>query len=480
MSGVSYSPDGGKSWIGPLSHEEFAQLKASGMINPDFIVRNDGDAAAQGAMFYAMLGGRQQGPYTTQRMQEMLSEGSLSPASMVWRQGMPNWVPVSELLPQAAAAPAIAPVAAAAPTVAPVAAAAEPQVADAQPLEQGPDEFSFSHFISGIFTGHTHDDMVDFFCAGSSSTTPPIRSVSATWPSPWVFARVLVFFVALCAMLYWGLKEYQNTKIIPAIIMVGSMGVPLSVLLLVYELNIRRDVPFYMVMKTFMLGGVLSLLFTMFLNKHFSALEAAYWAGPIEETAKLFAVLFTASHYRKNGILTGVLLGCAIGAGFAAFETMGYVFEALLPILVASGTFEVLHGYGAPAEVLAPIAQHLQAHINDPDETLFMRGLLAPAGHVVWTAITAGVFWAVMGEKVKARHRAASDTGIDFSILKDTRFLSIVWVPVVLHMVWNSGLFLEHGWWKFVALGFVGWALLLRLVQKGINQVKYDKAKLSF
>ena len=400
MSGITYSPDGGKSWIGPLSPEVFAQLKASGVILPEYPVRGD--------------------------------------------------------------------------------AGAEEYPAAAAPVPVGPDSFTWSHFISGVFTRHTQDEMVDFFCAGSSKTTPPLREVSATWPGPWVFARVLVFLILLCAGLYWGLNTYNNPKFVPTIIMVGSMSVPLCVLLFVYEMNIRRDVPFYTVMKTFMLGGVLSMLFTMVLHSHFPLLQAAYWAGPIEETAKLFAVLVVASSCRKNGILTGVLLGCAIGAGFAAFETMGYVFEALLPLVEGRAAIGVLQHFGAPPHVIQYVAQNLEQYMQacDPDEVMFERGLLAPAAHVVWTAITAGAFWMVMGEKVKQGLRSAHDTKIDFSILTDKRFLHIAWVPVVLHMVWNSGFFSSHGLLKFVGLGVVGWMLLLRLVQMGINQVKDEKIKL--
>ena len=48
--------------------------------------------------------------------------------------------------------------------------------------------------------------------------------------------------------------------------------------------------------------------------------------------------------------------------GFAALETMGYAFSALLSS---------------------------QGNIGTVEETLFLRGLTAPAGHTAWTGLTA-------------------------------------------------------------------------------------------
>ena len=59
--------------------------------------------------WYYARGNQQQGPVPLQVIQDMARSGQLLPTDLVWRQGMPNWLPasqVSEVFSQAAAAPA--------------------------------------------------------------------------------------------------------------------------------------------------------------------------------------------------------------------------------------------------------------------------------------------------------------------------------------------------------------------------------------
>jgi hypothetical protein len=71
----------------------------------------------------------------------------------------------------------------------------------------------------------------------------------------------------------------------------------------------------------------------------------------------------TARHTRD-----GIVLGAAVGLGFAAFETAGYSFNAMF----------TERGLSVTALV----------------ETELLRSVLAPVGHGLWTAILGGVlFW---------------------------------------------------------------------------------------
>ena len=61
--------------------------------------------------WYYARGNQQQGPVPLQVIQDMARSGQLLPTDLVWRQGMPNWLPasqVSEVFSQPAAAPAAA------------------------------------------------------------------------------------------------------------------------------------------------------------------------------------------------------------------------------------------------------------------------------------------------------------------------------------------------------------------------------------
>jgi len=50
---------------------------------------------------YLNRGGEQAGPYTMEQVQRCLAEGSVQPEDLAWHEGLPKWVPVSELAPDA-------------------------------------------------------------------------------------------------------------------------------------------------------------------------------------------------------------------------------------------------------------------------------------------------------------------------------------------------------------------------------------------
>ncbi|MDR2971561.1 MAG: GYF domain-containing protein, partial [Bacteroidales bacterium] len=45
----------------------------------------------QQSMFYAMIGGAQQGPFAVAQLQQMAQTGQILPDTMVWSAGMPGW-----------------------------------------------------------------------------------------------------------------------------------------------------------------------------------------------------------------------------------------------------------------------------------------------------------------------------------------------------------------------------------------------------
>jgi RsiW-degrading membrane proteinase PrsW (M82 family) len=139
--------------------------------------------------------------------------------------------------------------------------------------------------------------------------------------------------------------------------------------------------------------------------------------------------------HRQGVHRNGLLVGAAIGAGFAIFESAGYAFNALL------GSRSV-----------------------DSMTTILVRAFLAPFGHVAWTAIAAGALWRVKG-----------DQPLHPRMLVDIRFLRPFCIPVILHMLWNmplpSPLFLRH-----LALGGIGWFVVFGFVQEGLRQIKGEQA----
>jgi RsiW-degrading membrane proteinase PrsW (M82 family) len=183
----------------------------------------------------------------------------------------------------------------------------------------------------------------------------------------------------------------------------------------------RWQVPAATLAVAALLGGVIGVVAAGWLEydvlRDLGALPMVFVAL-IEETAKLLipAAVLAFWWRRRRDPSDGLVIGVAAGMGFAALETMGYAFTALL----AS-----------------------KGDIGAVEQTLFVRGLMAPAGHTAWTGLTCGALWAF----------AARPTGRRFLI-----FLATFAGAVTLHTLWDSlGFTLAY-----VVLGVasVGWLLM--------------------
>lgn len=450
---LQYSPDNGSTWMGPFTQKEIDQLKAAGIIEASYLIKDTSqpamaaaqDAAVPGveeigggaqgdapppmpppfasqerdpnAAYFINLAGSQKGPYNIGELRQLITNHTVLPTTMCWTQGMENWKMAKDALPELFAQ------------------------GGGEKLEKL-EGFFITRFFADVFKRHQPNEKVDLFCCGSEKTTPPLESVQSNWPSPWIFARMLLVCLLLFFGFAWAFGKYENPTFSLGLIIVGNFGIPFCITILFFELNVRRDVPFTKVAGAMVMGGLISLVLTLLIRELVVNPREQYWAGPIEETAKLLTVLALAASLRNGKILTGLLLGCAVGSGFSAFESADYT-------LVCGG------------------------------EAMIVRAITEPLGsHGLWTAITAGAYWFVQNLKMQAVQRSVEDRHIDFSILGDMRFLRIALIPVGLHMLWNSPLLDAFGIWKCVGIGIIGWIIALRLVQAGLNQIKAEKIKI--
>lgn len=406
--------------------------------------------------YVTLLNGSQEGPYTHEELIARQKYGKAPSSSLIWHEGLPEWLPIdfffsSQEINGTEPSPP--------PNMPPV---------NGPPILSHPSTFQFpSHneeglqrtliagvgsimgvdtlhsfklhgFLKEIFKNHTTQDLIDFFAAGGSSSTPNLQELNISWTSPWIFSRILIFSTCLYFGFDWMFAEFENILLLPAILFTASFAFPVSILILFAELNIKRNISWYSISKCFFAGGFFSLLLTLIINSRFQNLTSAIWAGPIEEIAKLLATIFIIRKSFLNGnILNGMLCGAGIGAGFAAFETFGYNFFFLLQ---GDSEFEnIMH----------------------------LRALTAPCTHILWTAITAGGFWLALKDK-------PFKTSIFFNI----KFLRILMIPIGLHMLWNNDWCASTQTYLYIKcaiLGIVGWIVALTLVQAGIKQLREDQ-----
>ena len=202
---------------------------------------------------------------------------------------------------------------------------------------------------------------------------PPAPRGGPSWVR--VFLSGLALWSAAVAVTF----ATRNANLVPTIILLGSFLVPVSFVTYAFG---RADsaVTAQRIFSAFVSGGVLVVLGA-------SVLEAAFLRQPsgpaylgvglIEEAVKLAALWLLARCLPSYTPRDGMVLGAAVGFGFAAFESAGYAFNALF---TASG----------------PSLLNLV-------ETEVLRGILTPVGHGLWTAILGGALFAGAARRGRLR-----------------------------------------------------------------------------
>jgi RsiW-degrading membrane proteinase PrsW (M82 family) len=161
-----------------------------------------------------------------------------------------------------------------------------------------------------------------------------------------------------------------SANLVPTIILLGSFLVPVAFVSYAFA-HADEVVTAQRIFTAFVYGGVLGVLGA-------SVLEAAFLRRPsepaflgvglIEEAVKLAALWLLARRLPRYTMRDGIVLGAAVGFGFAAFESAGYAFNALF----TSNGLSLLNLV----------------------ETEVLRGILTPVGHGLWTAILGGALFA--------------------------------------------------------------------------------------
>lgn len=310
-------------------------------------------------------------------------------------------------------------------------------------IDQLDKDFNLKSIFARIGEKRTDDDIEKAFTVGTRETTPPLSNIAATWPQPWLFGRMATASLLIFWGLYIGAAQFSNIIVIPGLLFIGAFAVPFACLIFFWEMNAPQNVSLYQTVKLLFTGGILSILISLLFFSNVSFLSSwlgASSAGIVEESGKLLTVLALMRNKQKfPWILNGLLFGAAVGTGFAAFESAGYAFVALLEY----GSIDVALG------------------------NIVVRGILAPFGHIIWTAITAAAIWRLKGF---GKFR--------WELLQEKSFIRLFILVVVMHMLWNAGFDLPllpsiFGiQFKHILLGILGWTIVLSLIQEGLKQIK--------
>jgi protease PrsW len=187
-----------------------------------------------------------------------------------------------------------------------------------------------------------------------------------------------------------------NTNLVPTIILIGSFLVPFTVVLFVIE-RVSGTVSTMQLVIAFFVGGILGVLGASLLESDLSNSAFVFvLVGFVEELVKGVLLLVIGWRVQPKTARQGALLGATVGAGFAAFESAGYAFNAAI-------TTRGIDLYSL-----------LQTEV--------IRAVLAPVGHVLWTAILGAVLFGVAAGRARFRWS---------------------WIPVLAYVVAS----LLHGLW---------------------------------
>jgi protease PrsW len=185
----------------------------------------------------------------------------------------------------------------------------------------------------------------------------------------WLYALIVGLVVLLIAAFITELTD--DTILIPNVILVGSFLVPVCAVLFVLGLPRRTHLSVEVLILGFLAGGTAGVVVTAVTEVYVlpDVVGTNALIGVIEESGKILILLAVAQLVRTRVPRDGMVLGATVGAGFAAFETSGYVLRVLI--------------------------EHSDDHaILNILETEAFRGVLAPFGHITWTAILGGAVFA--------------------------------------------------------------------------------------
>ena len=265
--------------------------------------------------------------------------------------------------------------------------------------------------------------------------------------APWLYMRVFFFMLVCTAIsLVYTIATYDPM----AFILVGGLCAVVPLMVFLFETNYARNLTILDVGKLFLIGGLFSLILTMILHTPFSyageVISAVLLAPVLEELAKAIIVIFFVAKIKPKNMLTGLLIGFCIGAGFDAFESFGYAFFSYL------------------TEFFFNDGDYAIATVSSIG-TIFVRTASSFfSGHHYFTAIFGAIY--VLFKK---------DTYFKLKDLCQWKVLCGYLIPVLLHMTWNASTFIES---SFVcssvqALVCVACVLsLIFLINIGINQTR--------
>lgn len=200
------------------------------------------------------------------------------------------------------------------------------------------------------------------------TTIAPAQDVQTAHRWRWLQVLVIGTLIWIASIVVTAAT--RDAILIPTVVLWGSFVVPVTAVIYDFDHEASRTLSPERVFLAFIYGGVLGVLVAAWLEKWLIGSGPLQYLGVglIEEAAKLLALVVIAWNLPRYTMRDGLVLGAAVGFGFAALESSGYAFVALLSKPGALSLHNLVY-------------------------TELLRGVLAPIGHGLWTGILGAVLF---------------------------------------------------------------------------------------
>jgi RsiW-degrading membrane proteinase PrsW (M82 family) len=196
-------------------------------------------------------------------------------------------------------------------------------------------------------------------------------SQRAIWAPRWwaVFLIGLALWIATIGAAYLT----TNLILLPTIVLIGSFLVPVTAVVWNLDHDPSPELSPRRILGAFIVAGVVGVLGASVLEYYLvgGGVTGFLEVGLIEEFVKGLLILAVAWGIQTYRTKDGMVLGATVGFGFAALESSGYALVSLF----------VIHGHQLFLSVTSVITTEL------------IRGVLAPFGHGMWSALLGGVIF---------------------------------------------------------------------------------------
>lgn len=300
-------------------------------------------------------------------------------------------------------------------------------------------------------TGETSMSLDDVGAAVNRALDPALKRWFEQQRSRWYWRVAGLGLLAYLAS--WQiLQSTGNPHLAPLVILLASALVPVTFVIFCWEQGAFSDLPATVLGRGFVGGATLGLLLAAVAEQSLvPGTGFGQWlmVGLIEETAKA-AVVYWLLTSARFGEFDGLVLGAAVGMGFAALETAGYGFSSFLGGFLNAYNYGLVHSASVNQSANFGFTNGLQAMIGE----LNLRMELALFGHGVWTAIIGA---ALGRERQGAKLRITAGAVLAYG------------VSVLLHALWDANansliLDLIDGAGGLIILGF--------FLQEGLRRAK--------